>query len=243
MPKGISIETGMNWARGQTKETNESIRRMSELKTGKSNYWKGRHRNGQEVIDKIRDLYVNEKLSMNKIGEKLGMNQGTVFWYLKSLGVPTRSNSEAKKISLGFGGRIVLDKGALINFYVKERMPMIKVAEKMNVGINTIYDNLVRYGIERRVGGPWLGGISFEPYSPEFNKWLKEQIRQRDNFTCQLCGLIQSGRKHPVHHIDYNKKNSIPNNLITLCKKCHAKTNSKREYWINFFQHKGVLDG
>lgn len=39
-------------------------------------------------------------------------------------------------------------------------------------------------------GNPfWKGGTSFEPYSPEFNEELKERIRQRDGYICQLCGL------------------------------------------------------
>ena len=33
----------------------------------------------------------------------------------------------------------------------------------------------------------WQGGKSFEPYSPAFTRELKQAIRQRDNFTCQLC--------------------------------------------------------
>jgi len=38
-----------------------------------------------------------------------------------------------------------------------------------------------------------------------------------------------------VHHIDYDKKNCDPENLITLCKNCHPKTNSNRGDWIEFF--------
>ena len=40
-----------------------------------------------------------------------------------------------------------------------------------------------------------------------------------------------------VHHIDYDKNNSNPNNLIVLCKGCHAKTNFNREYWGSYFKH------
>jgi hypothetical protein len=79
----------------------------------------------------------------------------------------------------------------------------------------------------------WLGGVSFEPYSLEFNETLKEHIRKRDNRTCQLCGIPERECfiKLPIHHIDYNKKHSNQDNLISLCKSCHAKTNNNREYW------------
>lgn len=80
----------------------------------------------------------------------------------------------------------------------------------------------------------WKGGISFENYPPEFNSQLKEQIRKRDNSTCKICQTIENGRKFCVHHIDYNKKNNEPINLITLCRVCHSKTNLNRIYWNNY---------
>ena len=74
----------------------------------------------------------------------------------------------------------------------------------------------------------WRGGTSFEPYSVDWTKTLKRSIRERDKYTCQTCG------KEPaifVHHIDYDKKNCKPNNLITLCSSCHAMTNFNRDFW------------
>jgi len=79
----------------------------------------------------------------------------------------------------------------------------------------------------------WLGGKSFEPYSVDWTKTLRRSIRERDKYTCQLCD------KEPaiiVHHIDYNKKNCSPDNLITLCRGCHSKTNVNRNYWIEYFK-------
>jgi hypothetical protein len=81
----------------------------------------------------------------------------------------------------------------------------------------------------------WMGGLSFEPYTPEFNKELKAQVRKRDDYTCQLCGKHQTEPKLEIHHIDYDKKYTGFANLISLCKSCHAKTSHNREYWTNFF--------
>lgn len=46
-----------------------------------------------------------------------------------------------------------------------------------------------------------------------------------------------------IHHIDYNKKNNNPDNLITLCIWCHGKTMIQRAMWTFFFQHlhKGII--
>ena len=78
----------------------------------------------------------------------------------------------------------------------------------------------------------WNGGSSFEPYPPEFNVIFKESILIRDKYTCQLCGAKPEDRRElHLHHIDYNKKNCDPDNLITLCHSCHSKTNHHREEW------------
>jgi len=82
----------------------------------------------------------------------------------------------------------------------------------------------------------WKGGISFEPYSLDWTKTLKRSIRERDKYTCRLCGKQQSDRAFDVHHIDYNKQNCNPINLITLCHRCHMKTNFNREYWIEYLR-------
>jgi len=89
----------------------------------------------------------------------------------------------------------------------------------------------------------WRGGISFKPYSPEFNNRLKTIIRERDRFTCQLCGITEElvGQKLDVHHIDYDKTNNEVINLISLCKSCHSKTNFKRDDWINLFNSKNEV--
>jgi len=102
---------------------------------------------------------------------------------------------------------------------------------------------LVRDKISRALSGEkhprWQGGISKEPYPFNFNKELKEIIRRRDKYVCQLCNKTQQDIAHSVHHIDYDKKNCDPKNLITLCKSCHMKTNYNKKHWEQFFR--GVI--
>ena len=93
------------------------------------------------------------------------------------------------------------------------------------------------------ISGPkhprWLGGISRKPYTFSFSPELKKEIRERDGCKCQLCGVpqIECSRKLSVHHIDYDKKNSDPVNLITLCNTCRSRTNINRDHWKALFQH------
>ncbi len=76
----------------------------------------------------------------------------------------------------------------------------------------------------------WKGGASFEPYGLEFNEELKDYVRMRDGYSCQKCDKTQEelGYKLHVHHIDFNKKNNNPTNLVCLCMKCHAKITANR---------------
>ena len=88
----------------------------------------------------------------------------------------------------------------------------------------------------------WRGGIAREPYSFNFVSKLREKIRERDNYQCQICAMKESNligyhRELPVHHIDYDKTNDKTENLITLCHSCHSKTSFNREYWKYYFQH------
>jgi len=84
----------------------------------------------------------------------------------------------------------------------------------------------------------WMGGLSFEPYTWEFNAELKEEVRRRDGYKCQLCGAPQAEceTRLPVHHVDYDKKNSDPVNLVALCVSCNVKVNTNRKHWKVFFQ-------
>lgn len=80
----------------------------------------------------------------------------------------------------------------------------------------------------------WKGGLSFEPYTTDWTETLRRSIRERDNYICQPCSQYGDN----VHHIDYDKKNCNPENLITLCRGCNIKVNYKRKYWINYFRSK-----
>lgn len=85
----------------------------------------------------------------------------------------------------------------------------------------------------------WNNGSSFEPYPLGWTKTFKEQVRFRDGYKCQICGCheVECNRKLHVHHINYNKENLKPDNLISLCLSCHMKTNYNRDYWYAYFTY------
>ena len=70
------------------------------------------------------------------------------------------------------------------------------------------------------------------PSNEHLFKQMKPTILERDGHTCQWCNKSgeqqreQSGHRFHVHHIDYDHHNTVPQNLVTLCTPCHAKTNT-----------------
>jgi len=82
----------------------------------------------------------------------------------------------------------------------------------------------------------WQGGLSYEPYCQAWkDKEYKEDIKARDSYKCQNlnCNNVTDLM---IHHIDYNKKNCGPFNLITLCRSCNAKANFSRDCWKDLYQ-------
>ena len=84
----------------------------------------------------------------------------------------------------------------------------------------------------------WKGGISFEPYCHIWkDREYKSDIRDRDSNQC-LNPYCDS--KNPedltIHHIDYNKKNCAPQNLITVCRSCNARANYDRKWHTEWYR-------
>lgn len=65
-------------------------------------------------------------------------------------------------------------------------------------------------------------------YGPGWSA-LRRQIRERDGYRCQACGILEAGREHDVHHkipfrtfVTAQEANQL-NNLVTLCPTCHRR--------------------
>lgn len=85
----------------------------------------------------------------------------------------------------------------------------------------------------------WQGGVSFEPYCTIFSdEEYKQSLRDRDGNICLNCNKTedQEGRKLSLHHIDYDKMNCKPKNLVTVCISCNTKANTDREWHTEWYQ-------
>jgi len=79
----------------------------------------------------------------------------------------------------------------------------------------------------------YTGGVVRVGYGKKFNERLRERIRKRDRYRCVVCGKAERSRKICIHHIDYDRFNNNPLNLVTLCFHHHGKTTKKseRDWW------------
>jgi len=73
-------------------------------------------------------------------------------------------------------------------------------------------------------------------YGSDFTRDLRRIVRWLYSGRCFLCGTPPIRRVMDVHHINYNKKNNTLDNLIPLCRSCHAMTGTRRDYWPWFFR-------
>jgi hypothetical protein len=86
----------------------------------------------------------------------------------------------------------------------------------------------------------WRGGISYEPYCEKFSDEFKERVREFWNRHCVECGIPEeeSGKRHSVHHVNFNKKACCDDSkplFVILCHSCHSETNFNRDYWRERF--------
>jgi len=84
----------------------------------------------------------------------------------------------------------------------------------------------------------WKDGCSDNSYCGIWRDLeYKQSILERDDYRCQNPDCWGKGFDLNVHHIDYDKMNCHPDNLITLCRSCNSRANSNRDYWKKIYNH------
>lgn len=96
---------------------------------------------------------------------------------------------------------------------------------------------IIREGKIGEKNANWKGGISYEPYCDVWlDKDYKESIKERDGYKCLNPECNKSTNRLCLHHIDYDKKNCSPNNLITICISCNTKANKDRNWHKSWYK-------
>jgi len=164
----------------------------------------------------LREKYHGEGLYIKEIAEECGVITQTIRDWMDELGVETRDSSEAKSHEWSRSG--------------EQRRK--EYAERMSeVGSS--------YAATGESNGNWKKESDrIEYYGPSWTENLREEVRERDNRTCQICGDHTSEFDHslPVHHItpfrefglDKHEKANHRANLISVCRSCHRGIHNKK---------------
>jgi len=93
-----------------------------------------------------------------------------------------------------------------------------------------------------RMSGPgninWGGGLATGIYCGIWrDKEFKFDIRDRDGHKClnPYCNSL-SPEDLSIHHINYDKQDCNPKNLITVCRSCNTKANTDRDWHMAWYQ-------
>jgi hypothetical protein len=129
------------------------------------------------------------------------------------------------------------DEAWLREQYEERRRTLAEIAAECRVSRSSVnkfahkFNIVLRDRSESRIGRrrgaanhAWKGGVTERDYVIEW-RTIARKIRDRDAWACQDCGEQRKrwGRALHVHHIDRDKLNNDPGNLISLCAACHRR--------------------
>ena len=217
-----------------------------------------------EELQEVIDLYVNNKWSAEQLAQKYDTQHNIIIKYLKNNGIKTRGLSESQwNYNKKEFPDVLLDKSQVEELYINQRMTkkdmslMFDCEPAVIDRMLRIHGIHVRNNSESKIGvfvgekhPNWKGGLTnLDQRCREFFQVnLAPKVRERDWYSCQLCG---SKKDLHVHHIKTFSSivNEIisenPNldaqkdieelykiitnderflnldNLITFCKECH----------------------
>jgi hypothetical protein len=229
MAAKINLRTGWH-------HSEESKKKMSLAKIGKVIFTENKRRTAIENIAKGRAMRTAETFKKISLA-----NKGRI-----------PSIEERLKRSLALKGKPAWNKGLTkdnneIMSKISKKLKGINLSEETRLKISLslkgkIPKNLSLLNANKNGSGNpmWRGGTSYMPYDTRWGRSFRRFIRERDNQTCMNCGIHREELKVSlsVHHIDYNKQNTIKENCISLCPTCHIRTQRDRSHWTKIFQEK-----
>lgn len=203
------------------------------------------------------ELYHSKNLSTVDLSMKFKCSVSVICKYLKKHNIRMKTRSEAIKGKPSKKDRLrkKFTIKYLHNLYIIEHKTTVDIAKIHKTSHSVVLSYLKKLKIPIRSNSEahmgincgekhpfWTGGKCNSGHSREFKR-KRDSIRKRDNDKCQFCGFTQEqnlqayNEKLSVHHIDYDKSNDKDENLITLCKKCHAKCKGNLDYWYAYSRY------
>lgn len=196
----------------------------------------------ERLADKewLKEQYREKKKSMVTISDECGCHHKTVGSWLRRHNIETFEGGYQEPAD-----ERLTDADWLWQHYIEYEKSIPEIANKIGCSIYPVFNWLHKHGIETRepsknngLSGEnnpqWKGGEY--AYGAGWTEGKRHTVRERDNFTCQdpNCEVTQEehldqfGERLHVHHlrkardIDDAEERNSKENLITLCRDCHA---------------------
>ena len=209
---------------------------------------KGKHNiYSSETIESNRQKHLGKTLSQeHKEKIRIKMQQRKLSdEHKRKIGIKTREREKGLSFYNKYGLIGSMEMRAKIgsNNWAKKMKGKFPQSTLQKKSQNVLGEKNPQFGIRGELSHAWRGGLKLLPYPPAFNKWFKDEIRKRDNWTCIKCNLhniehkkLYKNQSLQVHHLNYRKQDTIPENCCSLCCRCNAEVNHNRDKWIPFFQ-------
>lgn len=188
--------------------------------------------------EELEKIYNQEDMTADKMKDILGCkSKGTVLKILHKNGINTARN---KKLGYKKRGNRTDEEFAeyLVEEYVNKKRSMTSIAKELNISWIIVSRYLDKYKIPKRNkseqqrgkgASNWQGGKHvasngyieiYMPYHPKKNK--RGYIYEHQYMAEQMLGRPLT-ENEVVHHIDKNKRNNDPSNLLVLTKQEHSR--------------------
>lgn len=183
----------------------------------------------------LYEQYIVKGRDCNDIAREIGKDGKTVWKWVTDCGIETRKRGYGDP-DVGFKkGHVPWIKGKHHSPEMREKLRQISIADGRVPYLVNGEHWTKQEGVHTHW---WKGGIAPERqafYGKEEWKAAEKFVRERDNNTCQLCGMKQpedAKKRFDIHHIykfDENVRlRAHPDNLVVLCHKCHMFVHSSK---------------
>lgn len=189
----------------------------------------------REDIDtnKLKELYLDEKLSSPQIAKKFNCSEQTVRRRLRTIGC-IRNPSEATKLSRPTY-RNDLDDNTIKSLYINEKLSAVQVARRLGCSVNTINGRLRKLGCGRERGDAIRLSFTLKPRHPSnYNGgrvtkhsgyvyvWTPSHPRASGGYVLEHRLVWEQYHKrqlpkgYVVHHLNGIKNDNRPENLAAM---------------------------
>jgi 5-methylcytosine-specific restriction endonuclease McrA len=184
----------------------------------------------QELIYKVYD----ETLNKAETARRCGVHPNTVYQALRQrAGICTRCGKAPALATM-----VVCDSCRIWSNEREARKRAIRMAngqclvcaEPVDTPISHLYCREHRLGEALRKRRNIANGTRKPPNKDRIRERNLRNVLgegaviawRRDKGICQSCGATpDGGRRMCVHHLDINRENNVPENLVVLCEQCH----------------------